>query len=161
MKNLAKKIQDFMVDHDLTLSVAESCTSGKIASILASNDGASQFFNGGIVCYQNFVKQRLLAVDRKTIEKYDVVSKQVAHEMAKGVVACLDSDCGISVTGYASTSNNPSISNGTIFIGYYVNGYVTVNELHLNGSREENINVIVKTALKNFYDLLIYSKYSI
>ena len=70
MKNLVLQIQTIMVDKGLTLSTAESCTSGKIASLLTSNDGASQFFIGGIVCYQNRIKENFLYVSPKTIEKY-------------------------------------------------------------------------------------------
>lgn len=156
MKEVVKKIQDFMIKHNMTLSVAESCTSGKIASLLTSNDGASQFFNGGIVCYQNFVKEQLLNVNPITIKNHDVVSKEVAIEMVKGIVSTIKSDCGISVTGYASKSNNPNIPNGTIFIGYNIKGEIFITELHLDGTREKNIDYVVKTALNCFYDLLLY-----
>ena len=63
-------------DQKLTLSVAESCTGGKIASIIVSYEGASDFFLGGIVSYSVDSKIRILNIDNQRIEKYGVVSAE-------------------------------------------------------------------------------------
>lgn len=151
MKDLVLQIQTIMVDKGLTLSTAESCTSGKIASLLTSNDGASQFFIGGIVCYQNRIKEKFLYVSPKTIEKYDVVSREVAIEMVRGICDRMGSDCGISVTGYASKSNNPNIPNGTIHAALNVKGKIKTLKFELNGSRSENLEYVSNEIIKEFH----------
>lgn len=153
-------IQEFMENHKLTLSTAESCTAGKLGSLLTRFDGASNFYNGGIICYQNYVKEQFLNVSPKTIETYDVVSREVAIEMVKGLVIRLNTDCGIAVTGYASKSNNPNIPNGTIYAAFNIKGNINTIELHLDKSRTENLSNACDAILKAFDDFLIYCQYS-
>ena len=86
-------------DQKLTLSVAESCTGGKIASSIVSHEGASEFFLGGIVSYSVDSKIRILSIDNQRIEKYGVVSAQIAKEMSIGVKNKFESDISVAVTG--------------------------------------------------------------
>ena len=83
-------------DQKLTLSVAESCTGGKIASSIVSYEGASDFFLGGIVSYSVDSKIRILNIDNQRIEKYGVVSAQIAKEMSIGVKNKFESDISVS-----------------------------------------------------------------
>ena len=68
-----------------TLSVAESCTGGSICSRIVSNEGASTYFKGGVVCYSTESKTNILGLDAKTINDYSVVSKEVCELMAISV----------------------------------------------------------------------------
>lgn len=160
MIDLIETIQEYMIDNNLTLSTAESCTAGKLSSLLTSLNGSSKFFNGGIVCYQNYVKQQLLNVNQSTIEQFDVVSREVAIEMVNGLVNLLRTDCGIAVTGYAGETNNPNIKKGTIFAAFKVKDSVASMKFEMNGSKQENLENVSKLILKNFYDYLIYCKYT-
>ena len=100
-----------------TLSVAESCSGGKISEKFTSNAGASKFFKGGIVAYNSAVKKSILGVDPIIINKYSVVSKEVSELMALGAKKIFNSDYSIATTGNAGPSKGQSNAEiGTVFI---------------------------------------------
>lgn len=84
-----------------TVSTAESCTGGRIASAITAVSGASNYFQGSIVAYQDTVKERLLGVPHAMIEEYDVVSKEVVEAMVKGACKFFGTDYALASTGYA------------------------------------------------------------
>lgn len=79
-----KRVHKLLMDRMLTLSVAESCTGGSIASRFTAMPGASAYFKGGVVTYWNQTKSLLLNVSADTIARYGVVSEQVVCQMAEG-----------------------------------------------------------------------------
>ena len=83
----------------VTISVAESCTGGELASALTSIPGSSKYFILGVVAYQTEMKEKVLNVSRETLERFSVYSPQTAYEMAKGVKVLSGSTLGISTTG--------------------------------------------------------------
>jgi nicotinamide-nucleotide amidase len=85
----------------LTLALAESCTGGMIAARITSVPGSSDYFLGGVVAYDNRVKQGLLGVSGQTLELKGAVSSETAREMALGACRALRADLGLSVTGIA------------------------------------------------------------
>ena len=95
-----------------TLAVAESLTGGLISSRIVSVPGASQFFKGSVVSYATSVKRNLLGVSSG-----EVVSKQAALEMAKGVMSALDAEVGISTTGVAGPDSQEDQPVGTVWVG--------------------------------------------
>ena len=68
----------------MTISTAESCTGGRIAAAITAQSGASRYFEGGLVAYQNEVKVQMLGVPAEMIAEYGVVSREVAEQMVKG-----------------------------------------------------------------------------
>ena len=84
-----------------TVSVAESCTGGTLARLITSVPGSSDYFQGGVIAYQNEVKHRLLGVSPELIGKHNVVSEEVALAMAEGARASLKSTWAIATTGVA------------------------------------------------------------
>lgn len=90
----------------LTLSTAESCTGGLLASKIVSAAGASKYFKGSIVAYQTELKTSLLQVSESIIEKHSVVSTEVAEAMAKGIQKQTNSHFGIGITGNAGPSSS-------------------------------------------------------
>jgi len=100
-----------------TLSVAESCTGGKIAENITAYPGASTYFKGGMVAYSTASKLNILKVDEELIEKYSVVSSEVAEAMAQNVKSIFKSDYGVATTGNAGPSKGDSDEEvGTVFI---------------------------------------------
>lgn len=101
-----------------TISTAESCTGGLLASDLVSISGASKWFRSGIVSYQKDIKVKYLNVDQELADKTNCVHPEIARQMAKGVREMMNSDIGIATTGYAEKWTD---SNGTIYeqICYY------------------------------------------
>ena len=85
----------------MTLSTAESCTGGRIAATITAHSGASNYFRGGLVAYQNDVKEEMLGVPHEMIATYGVVSRQVAEQMVKGACRLFHSDYALASTGYA------------------------------------------------------------
>lgn len=98
------ELAKLLTERGLTLATAESCTGGTIASALTHYPGASTFFRGSVVAYQNDIKIRLLGVSQADIESHTVVSEPVARSMAVGVCRLLDANIGISTTGIAGPS---------------------------------------------------------
>ncbi len=84
-----------------TLAVAESCTGGLLGGLITDVPGASDYYLGGVVAYDNRIKQQQLGVPADVLEKHGAVSEQVAGAMAQGVRKRFESDWGIGVTGVA------------------------------------------------------------
>ncbi|HEY2773911.1 MAG TPA: competence/damage-inducible protein A [Candidatus Binatia bacterium] len=88
-------------ERGLVVATAESCTGGLIGSRITDVAGSSAYYSGGIVAYSNDLKQRLLGVDVKTLEKHGAVSEQTAREMATGALAAGAADLAVATTGIA------------------------------------------------------------
>lgn len=116
MQKTLKSLKKILISNNLTLSAGESCTGGQISAYLTDIDGASNFIEQCFVTYAPGAKVKFLNVNPKTIEKYTVVSKEVAREMAKGLLEY--ADCAISTTGYAASAEDdaPGLAR-TVFIG--------------------------------------------
>ncbi len=132
-----------------TLVTAESCTGGGIGAALTAVAGSSSVFKGGIICYTNEVKEKLLGVNRELLDQYGAVSWPVAGFMASGVRELLKADIAISVTGLAGPDGdeygNPI---GTVYIGYDSAPYSCVRQFVFNGNRESVREQAVEAALK-------------
>lgn len=140
MVEISKKIVKALTDKGLTLSCAESCTGGLVAKSITDVSGASVVFWGGVVSYDNSVKENVLGVSRKTLDSVGAVSYDTARQMAKGVRTLLKTDIGISTTGIAGpgggTREKPV---GTVYIGIAMENYEEAFLLQLDPqlSREE------------------------
>ena len=86
LKVVSKEINEILWRNHKTLSTAESCTSGRVASVITAVPGASQYFKGGVVSYANEVKINLLGVDAQVIEEQTPVCEEVARQMVKGAL---------------------------------------------------------------------------
>lgn len=84
-----------------TLAVAESCTGGMLGAAITAVSGSSRYFLGGVIAYDNAVKERLLGVPRGVLLSHGAVSDAVARRMAEGVRKRLKADYGIATTGVA------------------------------------------------------------
>ena len=141
-----------LTEKKLTISTAESCTGGKIASTLSAVPGASNYFKGSVVSYATQVKIDVLDIDENLIEKHGVVSAEVAKEMAKSVQKVMNSDCAIATTGNAGpTKGDEDAELGTVFIGIATPNDVFVEEFNFGQPREKVIDKAVSKALELIY----------
>jgi nicotinamide-nucleotide amidase len=105
-------------ESNLTLSVAESCTSGMLGMHITRAPGSSDYFLGGVLCYSNQAKMDLCGVPAELLERYGAVSAQTAEALARGVRLALHSSIGLSITGIAGpgggTAEKPV---GLVYIG--------------------------------------------
>ena len=100
-----------------TLATAESCTGGKIAERITANSGASVYFKGSVVSYATEAKINVLKINKDLIDKYSVVSTQVAEAMAKSVQKLFKTDYAIATTGNAGpTKGDANAEVGTVCI---------------------------------------------
>lgn len=110
-------VAEMLLQRGETLSSAESCTGGVVASKFTAMSGASAYFMGGVVSYDNSVKEGVLGVKRESLEQYGAVSEQVAREMAEGVRRLCGTTYGISTTGIAGpTGGTPDKPVGTVWM---------------------------------------------
>ena len=118
MTNLSFKIVELLTKKKLTVSFAESCTGGLLASSITSISGSSKVFNMGLVTYSNNAKAKLLQVPKKTITKYGAVSYETCLSMVKNLSKISKSNISISITGIAGpnggTKEKPV---GLVYIG--------------------------------------------
>jgi nicotinamide-nucleotide amidase len=132
-----------------TIATAESCTGGKIAQILTSVAGASNYFRGSVVSYATDTKISVLGVSAQTIEKCTVVSAAVASEMALGIQKLLKADYAIATTGNAGPSKGDADAEvGTVFIALATPEAVFTEEFNFGQPREKVIERTTNKALE-------------
>lgn len=121
-----------------TLSIAESCTGGLIASLLTKHSGVSSVFKGGVVSYANEIKESWLGVSTDTLERFGAVSELCVREMLEGVLNASLSDFAIATSGIAGpTGGSVEKPIGTVFVGARTKeGDVLIERLLLQGDRE-------------------------
>jgi len=132
-----------------TISTAESCTGGKIAEVISSVSGASNYFKGSIVSYATETKINVLGVDEATINKYSVVSAEVAKDMALNIKKIMKTDYAIATTGNAGPSKGDSNAEiGTVFIALATPNEVTIHEFNFGQPRDKVIDRAVNKSLE-------------
>ena len=98
---LSQRVGAALIERNLSLCAAESCTGGLILSTLTDCAGSSAYVEGGVVSYSNEAKMRILGVREETLIAHGAVSEAVAAEMARGALALYGADYALSVTGIA------------------------------------------------------------
>ncbi|MGO1044233.1 competence/damage-inducible protein A [Clostridioides difficile] len=135
---LEDAVSKLLVEKNLTIAVAESCTGGLVSSSLINYSGISSVFLEGCVTYSNEAKMKRLGVKKETLEVFGAVSEQTAIEMAEGVAKGLGTNIGISTTGVAGpgggTEEKPV---GLVYTAIYVNGKTIVRKNIFNGDRRK------------------------
>lgn len=125
-----------LLDQGARLVVAESCTGGLLGSRLTALAGASRWFLGGVIAYDNAVKQSELGVPEHVLATAGAVSAAAARAMAEGARLRLGADWGLSVTGIAGPDGGtPDKPVGTVFLGCAGPDRVTVEAHRFRGDR--------------------------
>jgi nicotinamide-nucleotide amidase len=147
--DIIKQLHDLCIAENISISVAESCTSGLIASKITSISGSSAYFKGGIIAYQNEIKVNFLGVSQRLIDEKTEVSSEVVEQMALNVQDKFYSDFSVATSGYAGplggTEKNPV---GTVFIAIAIQSEVTSSKFYFSGSREGVVNQATDESLR-------------
>lgn len=155
---IEKTIVDMMTERGLTVSAAESCTGGLLMQSITSIPGSATVFLGGIVCYSNAMKEKLLNVPHDLLEGEDApgaVSAETAKVLAEQVRMIVDTDFGLSITGVAGPGYSERKPVGLVYIGISRRGGDTaVFELNLKGNRDTIRIRSAKTVLYHLWKQL-------
>ena len=115
---MKKKIIKKLITKKITISVAESCTGGLIASEIISIPNSSKIFNLGLITYSNKSKEKILNIKKKNLIKFGAVSPQVCKEMVENLYKITKSKVCISTTGIAGPSGGSALKPvGLVYVG--------------------------------------------
>jgi len=148
------ELKSLFITNKKSLGSVESFTGGLFASKVTSVSGASNFFKGSLVTYATEEKEKILGIEECIVNKYGVVSKEVAIEMASKGCKVLNTDYCVSFTGNAGPSAMEGKPVGMIFIGVSDGTNSVYNEHFLSGSREEIRNKSLELALDLLKDFV-------
>ncbi len=154
--SLEIQIKEGFVKQQKTLALAESCTGGEIASRLTQVAGASEYFKGCAVAYHTQSKTDLLGVSEALINKYSVVSKEVASAMAENARKKFNATVGLSTTGNAGPSKGDSDAEiGTVWIAIAIQEKIVTKKFLFGRHRERVIGKSVNKALELLMNQII------
>ena len=163
-KNLQELVKDVMVinedatieqgigklllERKQTLSLAESCTGGYIAHLITSIAGSSAYFMGGVVSYDNSIKEQVLHVSKQTLETVGAVSEETVIQMAEGVRRTMNTDYALAVSGImgpgGGTETKPV---GTVWVAVASETKTVTKLFNLRFDRKRNIELTATYAL--------------
>jgi PncC family amidohydrolase len=132
-----------------SVATAESCSGGRLGTALTAVDGASEWYRGGVIAYQPWVKRTVLGV-----RAHAVLSEQAVTEMAFGVSELLHAEVAMATSGVAGASPLEGSAPGTVFIATVVDGEARATTNHLDGDRAMVSDGAARLALEQVLDHL-------
>ncbi|MAV49030.1 MAG: damage-inducible protein CinA [Pelagibacteraceae bacterium] len=148
-----KKIINKLIKNKITISVAESCTGGLIASEIASVPNSSNIFNLGLITYSNQSKEKLLKIKKQNLKKYGAVSAQICKDMVENLFKISKTDLCISTTGIAGPSGGSKLKPvGLVYIGIK---FKKISKIYMyNFNKKLERNKIQKKTVNTTFNLL-------
>ncbi|MBC7586953.1 MAG: CinA family nicotinamide mononucleotide deamidase-related protein [Chitinophagaceae bacterium] len=139
-----------------TLATAESCTGGHIASLFTQHAGASSFFTGTVVCYDNRIKTTLLGVPKEILTTVGAVSKETVELMATNIIQLMQTDYSIAVSGImgpgGATDEKPV---GLVWIAVANREKVIAQQFNFRFDRTKNIHFTAINGLNMLRKLIL------
>jgi nicotinamide-nucleotide amidase len=152
--SLVKEAFNNLKNIGYTIACAESLTGGMFQEQFTSLKGASAVLKGGVICYTNETKLKLVQVKPETISQHGAVSEACAIELAENIADILNTDVGISFTGVAGPDELEGKPVGTVYVGIYIKGKHTLaKKLELAGDRE---SIRIRSVKYGCYYLIKY-----
>ncbi|MGM0640512.1 MAG: nicotinamide-nucleotide amidohydrolase family protein [Thermotogota bacterium] len=153
--SLIESFFEYLISKNIKLSVAESCTGGKLADYIISKSGASKFFEGSFVTYSNDLKSKILKVKTETLEKNGAVSEKCVSEMVNNLKIITNTDIAISISGIAGpTGGTKEKPVGTVYFGFIIDDKEYIVKKIFKGNREDIRQRSVYYSLWKVLDLL-------
>ncbi len=136
-ETIEEVVGKLLLQKNLTLALAESCTGGLVANRITNVSGSSKYFERGVVSYSNESKVEVLGVPKGLIESLGAVSKEVVESMAEGVRRLANSDIGVAISGIAGpTGGTETKPVGTVYVGISHKEGVSSLRVQFKGTRE-------------------------
>lgn len=158
LKLTSKEINEIMWRECKTLSTAESCTAGRVASVITAVPGSSNYYKGGIVCYADEVKVNLLGVDASVIEEHTPVCEDVVCQMVIGSNKLFGTDYSVAISGYAGPGGpdggKAGVIVGTIWIAVGNAEKIVTKKIEEDNGRDKNLSSATTTAMHMLLDYL-------
>ncbi|MDN5477662.1 MAG: CinA family nicotinamide mononucleotide deamidase-related protein [Chryseobacterium sp.] len=154
---IEKILAEILMERNLTISTAESCTGGELAKMITSTAGSSKYFIAGIIPYATEKKIEILKVSQETVDEFTVVSEQVASEMAKGCQRLFDTDISISTTGVAGPGKGEDGNEvGTVFYSIRIKDQEVTSKLYMpHLDRLDFMNFVSQKIIQDLVGILI------
>jgi len=147
-QTLVDVIDTLLTQKNASLSTAESCTGGRIGGIITSKAGASRYYKGGVIAYDNRIKEEVLNVPTQILDMYGAVSQQCVEAMAVGVQILFHTDYAIATSGIAGPGGGSDAKPvGTVWIAVASPQGCLSKEFHFAGDRLRNIERASMAAL--------------
>lgn len=141
-------VGDLLVQLNATIGTAESCTGGYLAHLITSTPGASRYYLGSVVSYDNAIKTSMLGVPAKVLQEHGAVSEPVVIQMANAVKKQMGVDYAISFSGVAGPDGGtPTKPVGMIWLAIATPAQTFAKKLQLGTNRKKNIAMASLTAL--------------
>ncbi len=158
LKLVSKEINEMLWREHKTLSTAESCTAGRIASVITAVPGSSNYYKGGLICYADEVKEEILHVDAKVIEEQTAVCEEVVKQMIVGANNLFHSDYSVAISGYAGPGGpdggKSGVIVGTIWIAVGSNEKIVTRMIEEDNGRDKNLATATSVAMHMLRDFL-------
>lgn len=155
MREIEEKLVQTLAEMGLTISTAESCTGGMVASTIIDVPGASDVYSEGFITYSDEAKTKYVHVKPETLEKYGAVSEETVKEMADGCRVTTGSDVSIVTSGIAGPGGGtPETPVGFVYIACAYKDVVMAKSFKFDGDRSEVRRQSVNEALKMALELL-------
>lgn len=158
LKLTSKEINEIMWRECKTLSTAESCTAGRVASVITAVPGSSNYYKGGIVCYADEVKVNLLGVDASVIEEHTPACEDVVCQMVIGSNKLFGTDYSVAISGYAGPcgpdGGKAGVIVGTIWIAVGNAEKIVTKKIEEDNGRDKNLSSATTTAMHMLLDYL-------
>jgi nicotinamide-nucleotide amidase len=155
MPTPVEQLAQALLQRQLFLATAESCTGGMIAAACTDLAGSSAWFERGFVSYSNAAKHELLGVPESLILQHGAVSEAVARAMAEGALAHAHAQVAVAVTGVAGpTGGSPEKPVGTVWFGFATPAGVVTEMRRFAGDRAAVRDATVQHAVERLVELL-------
>ena len=153
---MVKKVFDYLLSNNKTISFAESCTGGNLSLSISKIPGSSKIFIGSIVSYSKFSKKNILEIDESELDNYSTVSKEVSIKMAESVKQKFKTDYSIAITGNAGpTVDSPETNLGDCFVAILSDDEIFCQKFQFDCNREDFINSATNSSFQLFFDKII------
>ena len=143
LKLVSKEINEIMWRDCKTLSTAESCTAGRIASVITAVPGSSNYYKGGLICYADEVKENILGVDANVIKEQTPVCEEVVRQMVLGANKLFHTDYAVAISGYAGPGGpdggKSGVIVGTIWIAVGNAEKIVTRMIEEDNGRDKNL----------------------
>ena len=155
MIEMVERLVQMLAEMEMTISTAESCTGGMLASKIIDVGGASEVYSEGFITYSYDAKEKYLKVSKETLETYGAVSEQTVREMATGCLNATGSDVALVTSGVAGPGGGtPEKPVGLVYIACAYKGDVVAKSYKFDGDRYEIRSQAVDEAIKLAIEML-------